>query len=122
MPSFTDALRGYAFPIHKRDKYKCVYCGLDGTQSFSNWLSLSWDHLLPKEHPLRDDFEYIATACMFCNVADNQYFVKASKRGITFNDKSREELITQRKPYVMKTRESYREFWEFNVQHASERC
>ena len=118
MPSFTDALRGYAFPIHKRDKYKCVYCGLDGTQSFSNWLSLSWDHLLPKEHPLHDDSEYIATACMFCNVADNQYFVKASKRGITFKDKSRKELIAQRKPYVMKTRESYRELWESSVYRA----
>ena len=55
MPGFTDALRGYAFPVHQRDGFKCRYCGLDGTQSFANWLSLSWDHLLPKDHPNRDN-------------------------------------------------------------------
>lgn len=31
MPGFTDALRGYAFAVHKRDGFKCRYCGLDGT-------------------------------------------------------------------------------------------
>jgi 5-methylcytosine-specific restriction endonuclease McrA len=66
MPGFTDALRGYAFPVHKRDKFKCRYCGLDGMASFANWLSLSWDHLLPRGHPERDNLEYIVTACMFC--------------------------------------------------------
>lgn len=115
MPSFTDALRGYAYPVHKRDGFKCVYCGRDGSSSFEDWLTLSWDHLLPKEHPNRDNPEYIVTACMFCNVADNQYFVRAKERGITFEGKSRNELVAQRKPYVMKTRNSYREFWETKV-------
>ena len=119
MPSFTKALRGYAFPIHKREKFTCVYCGLDGTQSFSDWLSLSWDYLLLKGHPLRDEPEYITTSCMFCNDDDNLYFDKASERGITFDGKSREELIAQRKAYVMKTCESYREFWKSHVQHTS---
>ena len=84
MVKFNDALRGYAYPVHKRDGFKCVYCGLDGSESFSSWLSLSWDHLLPKGHPKRDDLDYIVTACMFCNVADNQYFVKAEERGLKF--------------------------------------
>ena len=73
--TFSDSLRGYAFSIHERDNFKCRYCGLDGSESFDNWLSLSWDHLLPKLHPNRDNHEYIVTACMFCNTADNQYFV-----------------------------------------------
>src|SRR6266852_1853147 len=55
MPRFDDALRGYAYPIHKRDGFRCRYCGLDGTQTFASWLSLSWDHLLPKGDPRRDD-------------------------------------------------------------------
>jgi len=115
MVKFNDALRGYAYPVHKRDGFRCVYCGLDGSESFSSWLSLSWDHLLPKGHPKRDDLDYIVTACMFCNVADNQYFVKAEERGLKFDDMNPEELVAQRKPYVMKTRNSYHEFWNENV-------
>jgi hypothetical protein len=41
MPGFTDALRGYAYPTHMRDGFRCRYCGLDGTGSFGSWLSLS---------------------------------------------------------------------------------
>ena len=52
---FGDALRGYAFPVHRRDNFCCRYCGLDGRAAFANWLSLSWDHLLPKGHPDRDN-------------------------------------------------------------------
>jgi hypothetical protein len=119
MNNFTDALRGYAFSVLKRDSFKCVYCGLDGRESFQAWLCLSWDHLLPRDHPLRDEIEYIATACKFCNGADNQYFLKAPERGITFEGKTREELIVQRKPYVLKTRDSYLEFWRANVLESS---
>ncbi len=79
MPGFTDALRGYAFAVQKRDGFKCRYCGLDGTQSFGNWLSLSWDHLLPKGYSDRDNPDYIVTACMFCNTADKRYFDQAEK-------------------------------------------
>jgi hypothetical protein len=113
--SFTDALRGYAYQVHLRDGFKCVYCGLDGKQSFSAWLSLSLDHLLPKGHPNRNDPEFMVTACMFCNVADNQYFVQAEARGIAFDGKTRHDLVAQRLPYVSRTRESYKSFWETRV-------
>jgi len=117
LPSFTDALRGYAFATHRRDNWTCVYCGLDGRASFSAWLSLSEDHLLPKSHPERNNPEYIVTACSFCNVADNRYFDRAAERGLSFDGKSREELIAQRRPWVMKTREEYRTFWEEHVRN-----
>lgn len=115
MAGFTDALRGYAFPVHKRDGFKCRYCGLDGTQSFANWLSLSWDHLLPKGHLNRDNLDFIVTACMFCNTADNRYFDQAEKRGLKFDGLTPRELIAQRLSYVEKTRTSYQDFWESNV-------
>jgi hypothetical protein len=115
MPGFTDALRGYAFPVHQRDGFKCRYCGLDGTQSFANWLSLSWDHLLPKDHPNRDNLEFIVTACLFCNTADNRYFDLALKRGLQFDGLGPDELVEQRRPYVEKTRQNYQAFWEENV-------
>lgn len=115
MPGFTDALRGYAFPVHLRDGFKCRYCGLDGTQSFANWLSLSWDHLLPKGHPNRNKLDYIVTACMFCNTADNRYFCQAEKRGLRFDGLTPDELVTQRLSYVENTRNNYRAFWEEHV-------
>ncbi len=115
MPGFTDALRGYAFPVHKRDGFKCRYCGLDGTLSLANWLSLSWDHLLPKGYPSRDNLDYIVTACMFCNTADNRYFDQAEKRGLRFDGLTPNELIDQRRSYVERTRKSYQDFWEKHV-------
>jgi hypothetical protein len=116
MAGFDDALRGYAFPIHRRDGFRCRYCGLDGTGSFATWLSLSWDHLLPKGHPNRDNRDYIVTACMFCNTADNRYFDLAEKRGLRFEGLTPDELVTQRLSYVEATRSSYREFWAAHVQ------
>ncbi len=115
MPGFTDALRGYAFPVHKRDGFKCRYCCLDGTRSFANWLSLSWDHLLPKGYRDRDNLDYIVTACMFCNTADNRYFDQAEKRGLRFDGLTPDELVAQRLSYVEKTRKSYHDFWEEQV-------
>lgn len=112
MPGFTDALRGYAYKIHKRDGFKCRYCRLDGTQSFANWLSLSEDHLLPKGHCDRNNPDYIVTACMFCNTADNRYFDQAVKRGLRFDGLTPDELIEQRLSYVMRTRKGYQDFWE----------
>ncbi len=115
MAGFTDSLRGYAFPIHQRDGFKCRYCGADGTHSFDVWLTLSWDHLLPKGHPNRNNPDFIVTACNFCNTADNRYFDMAAKRGLRFDDMTPDELVAQRLPYVQATRQNYREFWEKHV-------
>lgn len=112
---FYDSLRGYAFEVLKRDGFKCRYCGLAGTESFDAWLALSWDHLLPKGHPERDNPKFIVAACNFCNTADNRYFDLAKKRGIRFEGLSQDELVEQRKPFVLKTRDSYREFWSEHV-------
>lgn len=116
MASYNDSLRGYAYPTHKRDNFVCQYCGLDGKASFDNWLSLSEEHLLPKGHPHRDDPEFIVTACMFCNTADNQYFTQAVKRGLSFDGLTQEELLARRLPYVLATRQAYHEFWARDVQ------
>jgi hypothetical protein len=115
MAGFTDSLRGYSFLIHKRDGFKCRYCGLDGTKSFGNWLSLSRDHLLPKRHPNRDNPEYIVTACMFCNTSDNYYFSLLEKRGLKLDGLMPDELVAQRKRFVEATRAKYYEFWKENV-------
>ncbi len=119
MTKYTDSLRGYAFQIHQRDNFKCRYCGADGTKSFDTWLTLSWDHLLPKGHPDRDNPDYIVTACNFCNTADNRYFDLAEKRGLKFDGLTPDELIKQRMLYVHATRQEYKAFWEENVKKAN---
>lgn len=111
MAKFTDALRGYAFEIMKREQFVCCYCGLDGKECFQNWLQMTWEHLLPKGHPDRDDPRFITCACNFCNVADNRYFDQTQKRGIELDGLTPAELIGLRKEYVYRTRNAYHEFW-----------
>ena len=115
MPKFQDALRGYAFETMKRDCFKCRYCGLDGTESFSNWLALSEDHLFPKGHPKRDDREFIVCAGNFCNTADNWYFRQAETRGLNFDGMTPEQVGEQRRAWVVRTRERYHELWGLHV-------
>lgn len=104
---FSDALRGYGYPIHERDGFRCVYCGLDGTQ-WPNWLFLSWDHLLPKGHPQRHDPRYIVTACRFCNEACN-------RTQFSVDGKTPEEIIEIKKKAIAGVRDAYYRFWEEKV-------
>jgi 5-methylcytosine-specific restriction endonuclease McrA len=112
---FTDALRGYALPIHQRDAFKCTYCGLDGTQSFQNWLSLTQDHLLPESDPRRNSHEFIVTACQFCNVSDNRYFEKEQHNGTDFSQINAAQLLEKKRVGILKTRAAYLDFWTKNV-------
>lgn len=101
---FIDALRGYAYDTHSRDGFRCVYCGWDGSQ-WPNWLYLSWDHLLLKGDPLRDDTRYVVTACRFCNEAANRtrFIVQGRTPG---------EIIEAKRARILETRADYKKFWE----------
>jgi 5-methylcytosine-specific restriction endonuclease McrA len=112
MPSYSDSLRGYGHRIYQRDNFTCRYCGTDGRTSFEVWLTLSIDHLLPVGHPDREQDEFKITACRFCNEVDNQYF---TKYGLIFDNKTPDELIEQRRPYVQAVRDKFKKFWEENV-------
>ncbi|MNR01427.1 hypothetical protein D3C85_1172310 [compost metagenome] len=111
MKKYSDSLRGYAFKVLERDGFKCVYCGLDGTASFDTWAAMSWDHLLPKGHPQRDEEAYIVCACNFCNGADNRYFGQLERRGLSLLDLSPAQLVEQRRAGVQRTRDAYHAFW-----------
>lgn len=121
MAKFDDALRGYAYRVLERDRFRCRYCGLDGRESFRNWLALSWDHLLPKGYPKRDDEDYIVAACSFCNTADNRYLEKAEAAGFDFDDRTPDELVGLRRKAVQKTRDAYFGFWKTNVRGGESR-
>ncbi len=99
MQKYTDALRGYAHPILKRDGFTCRYCGLNGSQ-WPNWLYLSRDHLLPVGHPQRDDPAFIVAACRFCNETHN-------RTAFPVDGKTPEELVAQKKEFVLARRADY---------------
>lgn len=104
---YSEAVRGYAREILKRDGWTCRYCVLDGT-IWPNWLYLSWDHLLPKGHPERNSPTFIVAACRFCNEVCNRTVWSV-------DGKTPDELIEQKKPYVMARRAEYRQFWEKEI-------
>ncbi|HEX5481525.1 MAG TPA: HNH endonuclease [Terriglobia bacterium] len=56
-----------AMKIFKRDHYKCQYCGLDGLESFENWMVMTVDHIhaYAKGGALRSENQL--TACQPCN-------------------------------------------------------
>ena len=114
------SLQGYGYPIHKRDGFRCRYCGVDGADSFDAWLTFTVDHLLPKGHPDRDNPDYIVTACQFCNVADNHYFEKADQLGLRFDGLTPDELVAQRLPFVQERRKAFQKFWQKNVKPLQE--
>jgi len=120
MTRYDDSLRGYSFKIHQRDNFTCRYCGADGRKSFDTWLTLSSDHLLPKGHPDRNNPDFIVTACLFCNAADNRYFDQVEKRGLKLDNLTPTELIAQKTPYVLNTRKKYNDFWDQEVNRATE--
>lgn len=106
-PAFTDALRGYAFAVHQRDRFTCVYCGLDGTV-WPNWLYLSLDHLLPPDHPQRADPDYQVTACRFCNEARNRTLYDVE-------GKSPAEIVALKREQIALARAAYESFWQEKV-------
>lgn len=108
---YTDALRGYAHPVHSRDGFRCVYCGWDGRR-WPNWLYLSWDHLVPKGHPLRDDERYIVTACRICNEFHNRTVFDVE--GL-----APEELVELKRTAIMDRRSDYEAFWRQHVESPS---
>jgi len=104
MTSYNDALRGYAHSVLKRDAFRCRYCGWDGSQ-WPNWLYLSWDHLLPKGHPQRDDERYIVCACRFCNECCNRTKFQVDGR-------APEEIVEAKRAAINKVRNDYFQFWD----------
>src|SRR5487761_43796 len=65
--SIPQVPREEAMKIFKRDHFKCQYCGLDGLESFENWMVMTVDHIhaYAKGGSLHADNQ--VTACQPCN-------------------------------------------------------
>ncbi len=80
-----------------------VCCGLDG-KIWPNWLFLSWDHLLSKDHPNRNNKDYIVTAYRFCNGVCN-------RTKFDVDNKKPEELVSLKKVAIEQVRNNYKDFF-----------
>ncbi len=57
-----------AMKVFRRDHFTCQYCGLDGMNSFANWLVLTIDHIHPRAHGGPRKMDNWITACRPCNL------------------------------------------------------
>jgi 5-methylcytosine-specific restriction endonuclease McrA len=57
--------------VFNRDRWRCRYCGYDGSKSFEAWLrgGFHCDHLRPRSEGGEDTVENCVTACTPCNLA-----------------------------------------------------
>ena len=83
--------------ILKRDRYRCQYCGLDGTASFENSLVMSVDFVVPRARKGKKDPRNLVAACRACNLIKGRH---------SFNS------FEEAKEYVQKRREELRDEWE----------
>ena len=95
---------------------KCAYCGLDffqskSTSSFNSWLTMSLDHVIPKNACSRlksttkeawiDDASNLVLSCMACNNSFNRY-----SPDIITEDTTREEFLESRNQIFILRRQS----------------
>lgn len=56
------------YRILERDRYRCLYCGLDGMASFENSLIMTVDFVHPRARKGKKDPSNLVAACRPCNV------------------------------------------------------
>lgn len=83
-----------AMKIFKRDHFKCQYCGLDGMNTFENWMILTIDHIHSYAKGGSLKAENQVTACQPCNT------IKGTKDF---------QSLAEARKYVQAKREEWRE-------------
>jgi len=83
--------------ILERDKYRCRYCGLDGTASFENALVMSVDFVVPRAKKGKKDPQNLVACCRACNM------IKGTR---IYKD------LEEAKQYVLARRDELRNSWE----------
>ena len=103
MNGYTDSRRGYGYKTHKRDGFRCQYCGFDGT-TFDGWQQLSVDRILPGSQGGKYEPDNMITVCNACNSITSR---------MTFDTElPRQEIVERKKAHVAERRAEFRSFWE----------
>jgi 5-methylcytosine-specific restriction endonuclease McrA len=96
--------RPQGLSILERDKFRCQYCGLDGTVSFENALVMGVDFVVPRAQKGKKDPSNLVACCRPCNVLKGRR---------AFGD------FEEAKGYVLEEREKLRKAWETRIPNAS---
>jgi 5-methylcytosine-specific restriction endonuclease McrA len=80
-----------------RDRFRCQYCGLDGTASLDHALMMTVDFVVPRALRGKKDPSNLVAACRPCNL------MKGRHRFRSFEEAKR---------YVLQRREEKRKEWE----------
>jgi hypothetical protein len=78
--------------VLERDKYRCRYCGLDGTASFENALIMSVDFVVPRAQKGRKDPNNLVACCRPCNMIKGRRVYDSLESARTYVLARREEL------------------------------
>jgi len=113
----SESLRGYGKEIHERDKWKCRYCGFDGSE-FDMWLLLSVSHVIPQHQQNEvnidlDDPRNLVTSCRMCNGFRNRTKFEIPKNG-TFEYKV-SSVLEQKTRAIKAERAKWRDYWLQNI-------
>lgn len=98
--------RQQGLTILERDKFRCQYCGLDGTVSFENALVMGVDFVVPRAKKGKKDPSNLVACCRPCNVLKGRR---------AFGD------FEEAKAYVLGGREKLRKAWGTKVPPAVSR-
>jgi hypothetical protein len=78
--------------ILERDRYRCQYCGLDGTSVFENSLVMTVDFVIPRAHKGKKNPTNLVAACRPCNVIKGQRVFASFEQAKTYVLQRRAEL------------------------------
>lgn len=81
--------------ILERDRYRCQYCGLDGSVSFENSLVMSVDFVVPRARKGKKDPSNLVTACRPCNLLKGRRVFSSFEEARSFVLSRRAELHKQ---------------------------
>jgi 5-methylcytosine-specific restriction endonuclease McrA len=104
---------GVDWDVFVRDKYCCVYCGLDMMVIGNRWDLFAADHLVPKAKGGPDTLTNLVTACLGCNRLKSGFDPTNTEDGIeTLTEGSRNRLIERARKHI----ESERRKWDADAQ------
>lgn len=89
--------RDDAMKVFTRDHFQCQYCGLDGLHQFTNWMTLTIDHIHPHARGGSRKMSNLVTCCQPCNI------IKGKRQFKSFEDA---------KEFVLRRRKEWRQLYE----------
>jgi 5-methylcytosine-specific restriction endonuclease McrA len=80
--------------VLERDHFRCQYCGLDGTVSFENALSMGVDFVVPRARKGKKNPRNLVAFCRPCNIIKGRRVFGSFEKAQACVLTRREELCT----------------------------